>query len=182
MLRLLDKEKLSQADVAKHFGVTRQAVHQRIKQLRGETTKVVVARKIHTAVKSKLDAMDQLRKVNDYANELLDLCMRWQRGDDEALQILEGQMKKVRIGKTEKFVEEFKFKDPRDVALKAMAEIRGQLKLQLDIFQALYDLQAAQEFQEEVLAAIEEVAPDVRAKIVRRINQKRAIRSAVRFD
>ena len=38
-----------------------------------------------------------------------------------------------------------------------MAEIRGQLDLQLDIFKTLYDVEAMAEFQKEVLSAIEEV-------------------------
>jgi predicted transcriptional regulator len=181
LLRLVDAG-YSQAEAGRALGVTRQAVNKRLKELRGQTTKVVVAKKVERLVDRKIDAMEQLQKVNDYANELLDLCMRWQRGDDEALQILEGQMKKVRIGKTEKFVEEFKFKDPRELALKAMQEIRGQLKLQLEIFQALFSLQAAEEFEATVLEVISEVAPDVRGEIIRRINQKRSVRSAVRFS
>ena len=42
-----------------------------------------------------------LGKINSYANELLDLLMRWKRGDDEALQILESQVsanRKFRVG------------------------------------------------------------------------------------
>jgi hypothetical protein len=59
-----------------------------------------------------------------------------------------------------------------------MAEIRGQLKLQLEIFQCLYDLKAIQVFQEEVLSAIGDAAPDVRDKIIFNLNEKRAIRAA----
>lgn len=66
-----------------------------------------------------------------------------------------------------------------NLTLKIMAELRGQLRLQLEIFQALYDLRAAQEFQEEVLEAIGEVSPDVRSKIINKLNQRRAVRSAV---
>jgi len=73
-------------------------------------------------------------------------------------------------------------KDPRELALKAMAEIRGQLKLQLEIFQCLYDMKAVQEFQNEVLTAIGDAAPDVRDRIIHNLNQKRAIRSAIEFN
>jgi len=134
----------------------------------------------HRVVSKNLDTIDQLQKINNNANEILDLLMRWQRGDDEALQILESQ-KKVRLGKNEEEVVEFKLKDPRELALKAMAEIRGQLKLQLEIFQTLYDLKAIQEFQTEVLSAIGEASPEVKHAIVDKLNQKRAIRSAVKF-
>jgi hypothetical protein len=69
-----------------------------------------------------------------------------------------------------------------ELKLKVMAEIRGQLRLQLDIFQTLYDMKAVQEFQQEVLSAIGETSPEVRNAIVHKLSQKRAIRSAIRFD
>jgi len=62
-----------------------------------------------------------------------------------------------------------------------MAEIRGQLGLQLEIFQALFSLQAAEEFQSTVLEVIREVDPHVRDKIIRRLNERRTIRQAVHF-
>jgi ParB-like chromosome segregation protein Spo0J len=174
------------AEIASDYGITRQAVQKRVRKLRGRTTKAIAVRDemVNRVVDQKLDAVDQLQKINDHANELLDLCMAWGRGDDEALQILESQRttRTVRIGGEEIDVQDFKFKDPRELALKAMAEIRGQLKLQLKIFQALYDLKAAQEFQEEVLSAIGEVSPDVRKQIIHKLNKRRAIRSTVRFS
>ena len=174
-------EGCTQASAARSLGVSRQAVNKRLIELRGRTTKVVAVKKIEQMVDRKLDAVDQLQKINENANEILDLLMRWQRGDEEALQILESQ-KTVKVGKDEEPVVEYKLKDPRELALKAMAEIRGQLKLQLEIFQTLYDIKAVQEFQQEVLSAIGEASPEVRNAIVDKLNQKRAIRSAVRFD
>ncbi|BBO72778.1 hypothetical protein DSCW_01950 [Desulfosarcina widdelii] len=172
------------AEIARDHGITRQAVYKRVRELRGKTTKVTAVKKIEDVVDRKLDAVDQLQKINENANELLDLCMAWQRGDDVALQILESQRtsKKIRIGDEEIEIKEFKFKDPRDLALKAMAEIRQQLRLQLEIFSTLYDMKSVQEFQDEVLDAIGKVDPDARNKIIRRLNQKRAIRSAVRYS
>lgn len=133
-------------------------------------------------MEQKLDAIGQLQKINEYANEMLDLLMAWTRGDGDALQVLESQVKRIRIGNDEEVdIQEVKFKDPRELALKAMAEIRGQLKLQLEMFQALFSLQAAEEFQSTVLQVIGEVDPDVRSEIIHRLNKQRAIRSAVQF-
>jgi biotin operon repressor len=184
LLRLLDKEGKSQSEAARELGVSRQAVNRRLQEIRGKTTKVVVAKKIEQVVDHKIDAIEQLTRINEYANEILDLLMRWNRGDDEALQVLESQVtsKKIRIGNEELEVQKVKFKDPRELALKAMAEIRGQLKLQLEIFQALFSLQAAEEFQNVVLETIAEVEPKVRNEILRRLNDKRAVRSAVRLS
>jgi len=188
----IDKTKLSQMlksgksqrQIAQFFGVTEGAVSKAKKELNICVVKNLALENAHRVVDKNINAIDQLQKINDHANWLLDLLMNWQKGDGHALQVLETQVstKKVRVGDQEEFVREFKFKDPRELALKAMAEIRGQLKLQLEIFQCLYDLKAIQEFQTEVLTAIGEVDPDVRKRIVHNLNQKRALRSAVKFD
>ena len=174
----------SQRQVAQFFGVTEGAVSKAKKELNICVVKNLALENAHRVVDKNINAIDQLQKINNHANWLLDLLMNWQKGDGHALQILETQVstKKVRVGDQEEFVREFKFKDPRELALKAMAEIRGQLKLQLEIFQCLYDLKAIQEFQTEVLTAIGDVDPDVRKRIVYNLNQKRALRSAVKFD
>jgi len=184
LLQLIDKDGKSQSGAARALGVSRQAVNKRLQEIRGKTTKVVVAKKIEEIVDHKIDAIEQLTRINEYANEILDLLMRWNRGEDEALQVLESQVasKKVRVGNEKLEVQELKFKDPRELALKAMAEIRGQLKLQLEIFQPLFSLQAAEEFQNVVLETIAEIDPKVRNEILRRLNDKRAIRSAVRLS
>jgi predicted transcriptional regulator len=183
LLRLIDRQQMTQAQAAKELGVTRQAVSRRLQELRGKTTRAVVVKKVGQVVDKKLDALEQLQKINDYANELLDLLMRWNRGDEEALQVLESQVKtkKVKVGGEEIDVQEIRMKDPRELALRAMAEIRGQLNLQLDIFQALFSLQAAEDFQNTVMEVIGEVDVKVRDEIIRRLNQRRSVRQAVRF-
>jgi hypothetical protein len=62
-----------------------------------------------------------------------------------------------------------------------MQEIRSQLKLQLDIFQALYDVQAIAEFQRSVLEEIKSVEPEIKNRIVQRLKDARALRSIVEF-
>jgi hypothetical protein len=61
-----------------------------------------------------------------------------------ALQILENQVRKIRIGKGEnvQWITEFKFKDPREIALRAMQEIREELKLQMEMDKTRHDPQA----------------------------------------
>ncbi len=67
--------------------------------------------------KKKINTLDQLQKINDHANELLDLLMRWNKGDAEALQILESQVRKVKIKGTEEEISSYNFKDPRELGL-----------------------------------------------------------------
>ena len=171
----------SQREVAQVFGVTEGAISKAKKELNISVVKSVALESAHRVVDKNLDAVSQLQKINENANEILDLLMRWNRGDDEALQILESQVRKVKIGKgeEEKIVNEYKFKDPRELALQAMREIRGQLNLQLDIFRTMYDMQAIVEFQREVLSAIGEVSQNVRDKIIQRLKEKRTLRGNV---
>ena len=183
-LNQLLKAGKSQKEVAQVFGVTEGAVSKAKKELNINVVKSVAMENAHRVVDKNLNAIDQLQKINDHANWLLDHVMKWVKGDNAAIQVLEKNVRKVNVGTREEpeIVEEFKFKDPHEIALKAMAEIRDQLKLQLDIFQTLYDMKAVEEFQTEVLAAIGEAEPSVRDRIIHNLVQKRAIRSAVRFN
>jgi len=177
------RQGLGVSEIARKVGVSKGTVSSRLKALNVAITKDVTLHHAGEIVEKKLDAIGQLQKINDYANELLDLLMRWNRGDDEALQILESQVRKVKIGKSKdsEEISEYKFKDPRELALKAMAEIRGQVSLQLDIFKALYDFAAVAEFQKEVLEAIKNASPEIRDQIVHNLQKARAIRSTLEF-
>ncbi len=168
-----------QTEIAQALNVSEAAISRAKKELRNAVVKNVALESAHKVVESHLDTLGQLQKINQNANELLDLMMRWNRGDEGALQILESQVKKVRHGKKEEEAVEFRFKDPRELALRAMQEIRGQLNLQLDIFKTLYDMQAVAEFQKEVLTAIGEVDPNVRARIIQRLKEGRIIRQSI---
>jgi len=151
----IDKVKLSQMlrsgkaqrEIAQVFGVTESAISKAKKELNLNVVKNVALENAHRVVDKNLNAIDQLYKINEAANKLLD-----------------------------------ELEEKPDLKLRAMAEIRNQLRLQLDIFQSLYDMKAVQEFQDEVLTGIGEASPDVRDKIIRSLNEKRAIRSAVKFD
>lgn len=138
---------ISQAEISRRFNVSPAAICIRLRQLRGKTTRAVVAKKVEAVVDKKINAIEQLLSINEMANQML----------DEAAS------------------------NP-ELRLKVMAEIRGQLKLQLEIFQAMFDLAAVQEFMDETLAVIAQVAPDKRNEIISRLNQRKSIRSALRFS
>ena len=185
----IDKVKLSQMlragksgrECAKHFGVTPGAISQARKELNIAVVRHVGLEAAHKVVEENLNAVAQLQKINEYANELLDLLMRWNRGDEDALQILESQVKKVKVKGKEEEVTEYRFKDPRELALKAMAEIRGQLNLQLEIFTVLFDMKAVQEFQQSVLEAIGEANPEVRSAVISKLHQRNALRRSLQI-
>lgn len=135
-------------------------------------------------VTKEINAAAQLQKINAYANELLDLLMRWNRGDDEALQILENQIsnKRIRVGQKIEFIKEYKMRDPRELALRAMQEIRGQIQLQFEIFSSLYDMESVAKFQEAILTTIGEVEPDVRRRIIEKLKDRRILQSVTKCN
>ncbi len=166
-------------ETARRMGVNKGTVSKRLKALNIAINRNVTIRSAHKIVDREINALDQLQKINRDANELLDLLMRWNRGEDDALQVLESQVRKIKVRGQEEEVTEYKFKDPRELALKAMQEIRGQLKLQLEIFQALFDMQAVQQFQAEVLEVIGSVSTEARDRIIRRLTERNALQSAL---
>lgn len=187
----IDKIKLNQmlrsgkpqVEIAQVFGVTESAISKAKKELNVNVVKNVALENAHRVVDKNLNAIEQLQKINDYANDLLDALMKWQRGDVDAFRMLENQdMAKTESRDAQQIIKDMYIKAPQELMLKVMAEIRGQLKLQMEIFQCLYDMKAVQEFQDEVLTAIGEANRDVRDKIIYNLNKKRAIRSVIKFD
>jgi hypothetical protein len=165
--------------IARKMGVDRASVSRRLKTLKIAINRNITIRAAHKIVDREIDALDQLRKINRDANEILDLLMRWNRGDEVALRVLESQVRKIKVGGREEEITEYRSKDPRELALKAMGEIREQLKLQLDMFQALFDMRGVQQFQTEVLEIIGSVSPEARDEIIRRLTERNVFRSAV---
>ena len=187
MRNRIDNDKLLQlirngdtvSEAARKLGVNKATVSVRLKDLKVAINRNVTIRAANKIVDREINALDQLQKINRDANELLDLLMRWNRGEDAALQVLESQVRKIKVRGQEEEITEYRFKDPRELALKAMQEIRGQLKLQLEIFQALFDMQAVKQFQAEVLEVIASVSTQARDEIIRRLTERNALRSTL---
>jgi hypothetical protein len=142
-LELLD-EMLSEKtgeECAEYFDVSRAAISQAKKKLKKAVVSHTAIHRAPVVVDKHLDIIGQLNKINKDTQKLVDLCMAWTRGDLVAIQILETQKRKICIGSkedgTEEWVSEYKFKDPRELALKGMVEIRNQLKFQADLFKQL---------------------------------------------
>jgi hypothetical protein len=179
-LRRMLSEGKKLKECAEHFDVSIPAISKAKKQLGLIIAKDVQLESAHRFVNEHLDTVGQLRKINDNAHDLLDLCMRWINGDPEAIQVLESQVRKVRVGDSEETVAEYKFKDPREIALKAMAEIRGQLRLQNETLAMLAEMSAVHEFQQELVNLLKEIDPKLRDEFCARIDQRQALRRAVR--
>ena len=175
----------TQREVAQVFGVTEGAISKAKKELNISVVKSVALESAHKVVDQNLDTIAQLQKINQVTNQLLNELTGDDKVIDRMVKVVEGSL--MDEGDPIKQRAQIKrvilqVNQDKNTALKACAEIRGQLKLQLEIFQTLYDMKAVQEFQQEVLTAIGEASPEVRNAIISKLNEKRAIRSTVKFS
>jgi len=184
-LRKLLKEGKNQREIAKILRVSEPSVSAAVQKLKLNTTKNITLETGYRAVKDRLDAIVQLNRINQVANQLLDELT----GKENTI----NQMTKA----VEKFIEfeqnptkdnSKKLKNilsrinqDKNTAIKACAEIRGQLNLQLEIFKTLYDIEAIAEFQRVVIEAIGEAAPAVRKTIIQNLKKRKALRESVTF-
>ena len=184
-LSQLLKQGKTQRQVAQVFRVTEGAISKAKKELNVSVVKSVALESAHTVVDKNLDTISQLQRVNQVANQLLDELT----GED---QVIDRMVKAVEVSleyegdpiSQKKYIRQviLRVNQDKNTALKACAEIRGQLNLQLDIFKTLYDMQAVAEFQKEVLTAIGEEAPDVRNRIIQRLKESRSLRQSISIN
>lgn len=180
-LRELHAKGMRPIDIAKHFGVGKSTISGYFKRLNLAATKNVIVEQAPKVVAKNLDAVEQLQKINNYANELLDLLMRWNRGEPAALQALESQVKWIKVGQSEEFeIRDVKFRDPRELAVKVMAEIRGQLTLQLEILQTLHDIKVVAEYHEALIELLRQTSPKLRDQFLALVEERQALRRALR--
>jgi hypothetical protein len=170
-LEQLVREGNGVSQIARILKVGKGTVSRRLKQLSIGINKNVTLHHAGELVKREINAAVQLQKINDHANEMLDLLMVCINGDERAKSEATAKLGPMGPG----------IKDPKELALKCMQEIRSQLKLQLDIFQTLYDMQAVADFQREVLEAIGNADLATRDRIIGNLKERSAIRTTLDF-
>lgn len=146
------------SEIARKLGVTKGAVSKAIKRLNIAFTKDVALRTAPQIADKKIDAMTQLSKLNGLIHSELDYIQTIiQKSSGPERKELQAQQ------------------------LKHVAEVRKQLGLLLNIAEALYNAEEVAAFQKIVLEEIGNAAPEVRDRILHRLNERRAIRSTLEF-
>jgi predicted transcriptional regulator len=152
--RMVDQGK-TQTEIARYFGVSNAAVSKMFKKMGGYVPRVVAFEKASELVEEKIDAMGQLRRINGLIHSELDHI-------EESLKTAPKEERRAL----------------QDQKLKHVGEIRKQLGLLLNIAQALYNVEEVKLFQETVLEVIGSASEELREKIVRDLQQRRALRSS----
>lgn len=145
----------SQADAARHFGVSEPAIHQRLKRLQGLTSRVVALEKAGEVVEQKITAAERLQRVQQVILDQFEWAEQQARqpGADRAALA--------------------------DVLVKLSAEVRAQLRLEHDISRTLIDLRVVREFQRTVFEVISDESPEAARRIVARLKERQALRRSV---
>ena len=167
-LRELLKSGKSAKEAAEYFEVSQAAVSLARRRIDTNVLRLSNLEAAGRILSNELDAAEQMKKISEVNNKVLNLLLRWFEGDDEARKILEGQRSLKRST----------FKDPTELLLKVSNQLQGQVELQFKILQGLYDAQQIATFQEEVLSAIQEESPDAKRRIIQRLKEKNALRSS----
>lgn len=169
----------TQREVAQVFGVTEGAISKAKKELNINVVKSVALENAHRVVDKNLNTVEQLQKINEIAHQLLNELTGEDQAIDRMVKAVEGSlMYEGDPIKQREYIKQviLQVNQDKNTALKACAEIRNQLKLQLEIFQMLYDMRTIQEFQGEVLSAIGEVSKETRDEIIKRLKEKQTLR------
>jgi len=150
--------------IAEIVGCSVQNVYNRIR-IMGEYVKkgistehaVVIARK-------QIDFANQLLKVAESADRLLDELSEALRTKEQHLELAENIETKVAIRQGGRADQE--------MLLKTISEIRNQVTIWHNIRKDLFSMQQVSEAFNEIIEVIGELEPDARAKIVKRLRQK----------
>jgi predicted DNA-binding protein YlxM (UPF0122 family) len=181
---------LKPAQIAAKYGLSRQAVHQRVKRLSLTTTGVASVAPLESRqfVKTQLDAMEELVHSLQRVKRLMDACDTWLRDardpekydigarsseilvtyydiDDDgkarkAKQPLDALLQRVERGGLQVDRSEFRHSDPRELILKTAQEVRQIVATAADLARMLADARAMQAFREALLAEIATVRPE----------------------
>jgi hypothetical protein len=147
------------AEVARHFGVTDSAVCQRAAKIKNLIVRQMSMEKAHEMTSAHIDVVGQLNKINESINYELEKA---QQNADK----VDGK-------------ERIAF---QRVIIELSAEVRRQLDSQLRILELWHDAQIQHEFQTEVLNVLDEVQPGLRDEIISRLKKRRILRKTVSFD
>lgn len=184
--KMIGKEGKTQAECATFFAVSPAAVSIQMKKLKMAVKRDVAVKLAPEIIKDKRTAIEQLDYLWACTDEILIACMNWLRSNDDpeaALRILESQIKYITVGEGEdaetRAVKEYKFKDPRELALKAIGQAVSVNKEKRELLKTLYDVEVVREFMREIVNIIGEASPELKDKLISTIRERGALRSAI---
>jgi hypothetical protein len=172
--------------IAQELGVSKGTVCKRRQRLRGAVAANATMHFAGDMVRQQIDANEQLLKISSSANTWLDRLesMRDRRQEEviagiseEIMELLPGDRGEAIVGRLKSLV--LIEKDMVDQVLKFLAEIRQQLRFMFEVHEKMVDAREFKEFKDAFLAELGLEQPEVRDRIVVRLQKMQAMRSTV---
>jgi DNA-binding Lrp family transcriptional regulator len=190
---------LTNADIARKWGVTPAAISQRVKNLSAGTVAAAVAPvESQRFVGRSIDAMEELSHSLENVRKLMDACDEWLQDADDPGKYdvgprtsdvyvtyyeldIEGRRKKVKkalselIDIVEKKFEfeatEYKVADPRELILKTAQETRATVTTVAELLDKIFNIRAVEAFRSAMLTEISKVDPSVAQRIAEAVQR-----------
>ena len=179
------------SQIAQHFGVTDRAVQKKAKELGLNITKNAALHQAKRILSQDLDAREQLLKINDSANRILDLLEEQLAQDQEAgvaRLVYRLEALKTKLNGEGEEVEEI-IADLKLLVIarpatieqlfKAQAEIRQQIGLVVKVAAELLEARRVQEVHQIMMEEIGVESPECQGRIVRRLQSSNLLLTAV---
>jgi hypothetical protein len=179
-------------EIAEHFKVKPRAVQRRAKKLGLSITKNAALHQAKHILQQDLDAREQLLKINESANRVLDLLEEQLRQDqEEAVNDLAGRIRGLNGGTEHEGQVKGIIADLQllvmtrpatiDQLFKAQAEIRQQIALVVKVAAELLEANRVNEVHRIIVEEIGIESPECQGRIIRRLQGSNLLLTAVGF-
>lgn len=180
------KTGIKQTVIARKLGVTQAAISQIKKELKVGTVKNVVIEQAPKVVAKSLNAIEQLQHINEVVVHILDELT----GEEETTKRMVQAVQAVLDYEKEPTKDKLKdlkalilrINQDKNTAIKAAAEIRAQVGLQLEIFQTLHDIKMVAEFRETLIELLRRVDPKLRDEFIKLLDERQALQRALKAE
>jgi len=187
------KDGVSGPEIAKKYGVSRQAVQQMRKKLEKRLAAVPDVTRSELS-RNNIDTVYQLKNMNEHILEELKRCQRLiERQDvrEQAMEKIQDDAETSKKEKTPAFLKKLQLMASASVndilkiqsnIIAISGEVRRQVELQVKIYETIYNVTMVAEFQEEILNLLKEVDPALRDEAIKKLKQRRSMRGLVRMN
>lgn len=183
-LREMHANGMRAVDIAKHFGVGKSAITWHFKHLKLAATKNVIVEQAPKFVKDKLDAIEQLGHINEVVNRVLDELTGEEQTTKRMVQAVqsvldyEKEPTKDNLKNLKAII--LRINQDKNTAIKACAEIRGQVGLYFDIKKTLHDIKVVAEYHQVLIETLRATSPALRDDFLARMQERDGLERALR--
>ena len=173
-------------DCAEYFNVSSAAVSKAKKRLGLVVAKHIQLESAYRFVGQHLDAVRQLKDINKVTFQLLEELTGEEETTNRMVQAVQAVLDYEKEPTNDKLKDLkaliLRINQDKNTAIRACAEIRGQLRLQNETLAMLTEMKGVYEFQQELIQLLKDIDQKVKDEFIRRLSQKQALRRVIRLD